>query len=123
VFGTREKHEREIDAREREERVTTSPVWNRKETTKRDQILVGPALLWFSPTCEEMSPTKHDSNFTKQYYKSILFLLNQPILQSYSISLISFSLLMLSLTSFSLSPLYSRFCKTLKTLLNVDMTL
>jgi hypothetical protein len=45
VFGTREKHEREIDAREREERVTTSPVWNSKETTKRDQILVGPALF------------------------------------------------------------------------------
>jgi hypothetical protein len=49
VFGTRERHKREIEAREIGEREAISPVWYRREIGKSDQIFVDPTFFSVFP--------------------------------------------------------------------------
>jgi hypothetical protein len=66
LLGTREKHAREIDARERGERKTTSPAWYRRETAKRERFWRDPHVYSFS---SHMRRNKEENAFGLSFPK------------------------------------------------------
>jgi hypothetical protein len=66
LFGTREKHATEIDARERGERETISPAWYRRETSKRKRYWRDPHVYSFS---SHMRRNKEENPFGLSFPK------------------------------------------------------